>query len=75
MCYTGTSCHNAGKWGAPSLMHDTIATYRGLTLDPFQRDAIRAIEAGQSVLVSAPTGTGKTLVADYIIETFREAGG
>lgn len=54
-------------------MHDTIATYRGLTLDPFQRDAIRAIEAGQSVLVSAPTGTGKTLVADYIIEkTFRE---
>lgn len=54
-------------------MHETIATYRGLTLDRFQREAIRAIEAGESVLVSAPTGTGKTLVADYIIEkTFRE---
>lgn len=55
------------------MIYDTIATYRGLTLDPFQREAIRCIEAGQSVLISAPTGTGKTLVADYIIEkSFRE---
>lgn len=42
--------------------------YKGLTLDPFQEDAIHAIEANQSVVVSAPTGSGKTLCADYIID-------
>ena len=42
--------------------------YRGLTLDRFQEEAIRSIDDGRSVLVSAPTGTGKTLIADYLIE-------
>jgi superfamily II RNA helicase len=41
--------------------------YKGLTLDQFQIDAIHAIEKNQSVVVSAPTGSGKTLIADYII--------
>src|SRR5580765_7399291 len=36
-------------------------------LDEFQVRAIRAIEAGQSVIVSAPTGAGKTLVAEFAI--------
>ncbi len=43
-------------------------TYRGLELDGFQRQAIEYLQAGQSVLVAAPTGTGKTLVADWIVE-------
>src|SRR5256886_17425090 len=30
------------------------------SLDDFQLEAIRAIEAGQSVIVSAPTGAGET---------------
>ncbi|MCO4744384.1 MAG: DEAD/DEAH box helicase [Proteobacteria bacterium] len=42
--------------------------YRGLTLDPFQATAIKHLEEGRSVLVSAPTGNGKTLVADWIVE-------
>ncbi|MBI2142768.1 DEAD/DEAH box helicase [Candidatus Woesearchaeota archaeon] len=42
--------------------------YKGLTLDKFQEDAIAAIESNKSVIVSAPTGSGKTLIADYIIE-------
>lgn len=42
--------------------------YKGLTLDKFQEDAIAAIEENKSVIVSAPTGSGKTLIADYIIE-------
>lgn len=42
--------------------------YRGLTLDRFQEEAIRHVDADRSVLVSAPTGTGKTLIADYIVE-------
>src|SRR5207247_9840410 len=36
-------------------------------LDDFQVEAIRAIEADQSVIVSAPTGSGKTLVAEFAI--------
>ena len=42
--------------------------YRGLKLDGFQAEAIEALRRGQSVLVAAPTGTGKTLVADYIVD-------
>ncbi|KKQ86445.1 MAG: hypothetical protein UT09_C0034G0004 [Parcubacteria group bacterium GW2011_GWF2_38_8] len=41
--------------------------YKGLTLDKFQEEAIHAIEENHSVVVSAPTGSGKTLIADYII--------
>jgi len=43
-------------------------TFRGFNLYPFQELAIRAIEGGQSVLVAAPTGAGKTLIAEYAIE-------
>jgi len=42
--------------------------YRGLRLHPFQQKALDAIRAGASVLVAAPTGAGKTLVADFAIE-------
>ena len=42
--------------------------YKSLLLDKFQEDAIRAIEHNHSVVVSAPTGSGKTLIADYIID-------
>lgn len=45
--------------------------YKNLTLDPFQEDAIKAIDANNSVVVSAPTGSGKTLIADFIIEKHR----
>ncbi|KAG2378787.1 hypothetical protein C9374_007935 [Naegleria lovaniensis] len=37
------------------------------TLDAFQRQAVRAIELSQSVLVSAHTSAGKTAVAEYAI--------
>ncbi len=36
-------------------------------LDDFQQDAFRALDADHSVLVSAPTGSGKTLVAAYAV--------
>ncbi|MEM6519991.1 MAG: DEAD/DEAH box helicase [Cyanobacteria bacterium P01_C01_bin.70] len=36
-------------------------------LDPFQLDAIRALNEGKSVVVCAPTGSGKTLVGEYAI--------
>ncbi len=37
-------------------------------LDKFQQEAIAATENNQSVIVSAPTGAGKTLIAEYVIE-------
>lgn len=43
-------------------------------LDDFQLEAIRAIESGQSVIVSAPTGAGKTLVAEFAIHAALAAG-
>jgi len=43
-------------------------------LDDFQLDAARAIESGQSVIVSAPTGAGKTLVAEFAIQAALETG-
>jgi ATP-dependent RNA helicase HelY len=36
-------------------------------LDGFQREAMDALDAGSSVVVSAPTGSGKTVVAEYAV--------
>lgn len=36
-------------------------------IDAFQLEAMEELAHGQSVLVAAPTGTGKTLVAEYAI--------
>lgn len=36
-------------------------------LDPFQRAACGALDEGRSVLVAAPTGAGKTVVAEYAV--------
>ncbi|NJO42753.1 MAG: RNA helicase [Cyanobacteria bacterium CRU_2_1] len=36
-------------------------------LDDFQKQAIAALDAGQSVVVCAPTGSGKTLIGEYAI--------
>lgn len=48
--------------------------YRGLRLDRFQAEAIEHLQAGRSVLVAAPTGTGKTLVADWMVDQALESG-
>ena len=42
--------------------------YKKFELDKFQEDAIKSIDNNHSVVVSAATGTGKTLIADYIID-------
>jgi superfamily II RNA helicase len=36
-------------------------------LDKFQLDALAALNAGRSVVVCAPTGSGKTLIGEYAI--------
>jgi superfamily II RNA helicase len=42
--------------------------YRGFKLDQFQIEAIEHINNNKNVIVSAGTGTGKTLIADYLID-------
>jgi ATP-dependent RNA helicase HelY len=37
-------------------------------LDPFQLRALDALDEGHSLLVAAPTGSGKTVVAEYAVE-------
>ncbi|HSL68175.1 MAG TPA: DEAD/DEAH box helicase, partial [Actinomycetota bacterium] len=37
-------------------------------LDDFQVEAIEALDSGESVLVAAPTGSGKTVVAEFAVE-------
>lgn len=43
-------------------------------LDPFQKKAIELIEKDHSVLISAPTGAGKTLIAEYAIDQTMHRG-
>ncbi|ERN42320.1 superfamily II RNA helicase [Rubidibacter lacunae KORDI 51-2] len=49
---------------APALNVEQLFPFQ---LDPFQLQAISAIDAGKSAVVSVPTGSGKTLVGEYAI--------
>jgi len=46
----------------------TGQTGRAFRLDRFQTEAIEHLDAGRSVLVAAPTGSGKTIVAEHAID-------
>ncbi len=48
--------------------------FHGLELDDFQVKACDYITNGDSVVVSASTGTGKTLIAEYAIEFYTARG-
>jgi ATP-dependent RNA helicase HelY len=56
----------------PRLSHVTslkrFASAYPFALDQFQVNAIQALDAGESVLVAAPTGSGKTVVAEFAVE-------
>lgn len=45
-----------------------------LVLDDFQIEAAEALRRGQSVLISAPTGNGKTLVAEMLARDLMASG-
>ena len=42
-------------------------TEPAFSLDPFQIEAMAAVDRGVSVLVAAPTGSGKTVVAEHAV--------
>src|SRR5699024_5135735 len=52
-----------------------FAATRPFDLDPFQRDACRALEDGSGVLVCAPTGAGKTVVREFAVARALATGG
>jgi ATP-dependent RNA helicase HelY len=53
---------------------DEILARYPFRLDRFQLDAIDAIDAGAHVIVAAPTGSGKTVVAEYGVEAALREG-
>jgi ATP-dependent RNA helicase HelY len=57
---------------------DSIAQFEShypFALDAFQRRAIQTLLSGDSVMVAAPTGTGKTVVAEFgVWEAFKRTG-
>ena len=52
-----------------------LIAHHTFPLDRFQLEAMDALDDGRSVLVAAPTGSGKTVVAEYGIELAVRAGG
>ncbi len=54
---------------------ESFAAQYPFPLDGFQLTAIRALDAGESVLVAAPTGAGKTVAAEFAIERALAKGG
>lgn len=48
---------------------DEILARYTFPLDAFQREAIDVLDEHQHVIVAVPTGSGKTVVAEYAIET------
>jgi ATP-dependent RNA helicase HelY len=44
------------------------------TFDPYQVQACRALEAGDGVLVAAPTGSGKTVIGEFAVHLALEQG-
>lgn len=45
-----------------------LETYRGFTLQEYQSRAIRCVDNGDNLVLWAPTGSGKTLVAEWAME-------
>jgi len=48
--------------------------YLNLDLDPFQQKAFAAVDRGESLIVAAPTGCGKTLIAEYAVDVSMREG-
>src|SRR5437016_998713 len=61
--------HRAGSpLKATESLVDEFETSLPFKLDPFQREAIEKLDSGRGgVLVSAPTSSGKTVLAEYAI--------
>ena len=57
-----------GERAPEALAGGRVVEWHGFRLLPFQIQAVDAVRNGHNVLVAAPTGAGKTLVAEYAVE-------
>ena len=55
-------------------LNESLATEYSFPLDKFQKHAIKAINKDENVLVTAKTGSGKTLVGEYQIHASLNKG-
>jgi len=62
--YETIDFNNDTDLNGPALVEKFKARYE-FGLDDFQLQAINILAQGESVMVAAPTGTGKTIVAEY----------
>ena len=56
----------------PRPRRDELIARYNFAIDEFQIEALDALDRGDSVLVAAPTGSGKTLVAEIGRASCRE---
>ena len=60
--------------GSADLLESFLSA-EGFDPDPFQLDSFAALDAGRNLLVSAPTGSGKTLIGEYAAHQALMGGG
>lgn len=58
----------------PGPLYAEFAAGYAFPLDDYQRDACAHIEAGDGVLVAAPTGAGKTVVGEFAVSCALRTG-
>ena len=58
----------------PGSFRRAIVERYPFELDRFQVEALDAFDDGEHVIVAAPTGSGKTVVAEYGVETMLRSG-
>ncbi|WP_216695434.1 DEAD/DEAH box helicase [Dietzia psychralcaliphila] len=66
---TPSDPHDSG-----TLLESFLHT-EGFDPDPFQLESFTALDAGRNLLVSAPTGSGKTLIGEYAAHRALSGGG
>ena len=59
---------------APDALVESFRAGYPFGLDPFQVQACQALARGESVLVAAPTGSGKTVVGEFAIDLALQRG-
>jgi ATP-dependent RNA helicase HelY len=70
--YAAARSRHAAGVAAPEL--EDFREGLEIALDDFQLAACRSLEAGRSVLVAAPTGAGKTIVAEFAVHLAMRTG-